>query len=234
MVCRMLKVPDRPHLASDHRAGTFARQKARSAQRQYLRHHWRWLLLMYGTLAGIAYLAVAFQPNDFIRGLGCGLGLAGAAGAIVAMVIIQTGTGPTMAGDLAEQWTAQELRPLTKHRYELANHVSVDGRGDADHVLVGPGGLFVLETKWSASDWTPDGRFFDAAMAQVQARARNTGLQVKRLGVSSVTPVLVLWGRAGRELTAGPGVRRKDDVYVIAGAHLQRWLLGRALRVRVS
>ena len=160
----MVEMATRRALASDERAGTFARRKARTDQRQYVRRNWPWLLLMYVTLAGIPCIAAAFAPNDFMRGLGCGLGLAGAAGALVAMIIIQTGTGPTMAGELAEQWTAQELRPLTKHGYELVNHVFVDGPGDADNVLVGPGGLFVLETKWSASEWSPTDRFFVSSL----------------------------------------------------------------------
>lgn len=112
--------------------------------------------------------------GDFVRGLALGTSLAEVAGALVVLVVIQTGTGPTMAGELAEQWTAQELRPLLKHGYRLANHVDVDVRGDADHVLVGPGGLYVLETTWSATEWTDGDRFFAAPLRQAQDRARHT------------------------------------------------------------
>lgn len=132
-----------------------------------------------------------------------------------------------MAGELAEQWTAQELRPLQAHGYRLANHVNVDSRGDADHVLIGPGGLFVLETKWSATEWTGN-RFFTEALRQVTGRARNTWLQLKRHGLPDATPVLVLWGNAAKPLTAATGVRKNGNVVVIAGSHLQRWLLSRS------
>jgi hypothetical protein len=225
-----------PHrrLASDARAGTFARRKARTDQRTYIKKHWKWLALGYVSCTGILLVPVLFEGNDFVRGLAVGLILAGAAGVLAAMVIIQTGTGPTMAGELAEQWTAQELRPMSKHGYRLANHVDVDGRGDADHVLVGPGGLFVLETKWSATEWTQEDRFFAAPLAQVQSKARNTWLQLKRHGVPTATPVLVLWGRAAKELSSSAGVRRNQDTYVIAGDQLKRWLLGRAPGVLTS
>lgn len=214
-------------LASDTRAGTFARRKARTDQRAYVRRNWRWLAAAYVSLTGMFIVPALFESNDVLRGLVIGLGLAGVAGVLVATIIIQTGTGPTMAGELAEQWTAQELRAMTDHGYRLANHINVDGRGDADHILVGPGGLFVLETKWSATDWSPDDRFFKAPLSQVQSKARNSWLQMKRHGVASATPVLVLWGAAEKGLGQSAGVRRKDDTYVVGGNHLRRWLLGR-------
>jgi hypothetical protein len=214
-------------MAGDARAGTFARRKARQDQRAYIHKNWRWLLGGYVVLVAAAATPLLFTGSDFWRGLWLGLILAGFAGLLATTVVIQTGTGPTMAGELAEQWTAQELRPLASHGYRLANHVNVDGRGDADHVLVGPGGLFVLETKWSATAWTDD-RFFRQALHQVQARARSTWLQLKPHGIAHATPVLVLWGQAAKPLSAATGVRKNGDVVVVAGSHLRKWLLSRA------
>ncbi len=51
--------------------------------------------------------------------------------------------------ELAEQWTAQELRPLREHGWKLVNHVGL-GPGDQDHVVVGPGAVVLIETKWAA------------------------------------------------------------------------------------
>ncbi len=216
------------HMASDGRAGTYARRKARKEQRAYLRKNWSWLLAFYVIVTVTAAAPLLWGGDGFWRGLWLGLVLAGAAGALVVMVVIQTGTGPTMAGELAEQWTAQELRPLEKYGYRLANHVNIDFRGDADHVLIGPAGLFVLETKWSAAEWDDRDRFFAEPLRQVLARARNTWLQVKPHGATHATPVLVLWGKAAKQLSSGTGVRRKDDVFVIGGSDLRRWLLSRA------
>ena len=55
-----------------------------------------------------------------------------------------------LAGELAEQWTAQELHDLLDLGCRLVNDVSVDNRDDVGDVLVGPSGLFVLEAKWNA------------------------------------------------------------------------------------
>lgn len=215
-------------MASVGRAGTYARRKARENQRAFLRKNWRWLFGSYLVLTAIGAAPLLLGGSDFWRGLWLGLVLAGVAGLLVTIIVIQTGTGPTMAGELAEQWTAQELRPLEAHGYRLANHVNVDSRGDADHVLIGPGGLFVLETKWSATEWDQSDRFFAEPLRQVTGRARSTWLQLKPHGVAGATPVLVLWGQAAKPLAATTGVRRNGKVVVVAGSHLRKWLLSRA------
>ena len=163
-------------LASSERAGTFARRKARTLQRDYLRRAWRVLLPLYlGLVTCVAWPALFFGP-DFVRGLVVGLAVAGSAGAIVALVIIQTGTGPTMAGELAEQWTVHELHDLLQLGYQLVNHIDVDGHGDADHVLIGPAGLFVLESKWSAAPLTAGQPWTQAHIAKLERLTRNTWL----------------------------------------------------------
>ena len=88
-----------------------------------------------------------------MRGLIVGLGVAGTAGALWLWIVEATGTAPTMMGDLGEQWTAQELRRLRRSGWQVVNHVTLTAP-DIDHVLVGPGGMFAIETKWSATPWT--------------------------------------------------------------------------------
>ncbi len=214
-------------LASAKRSGLFARRKARTAQREYLRRAWRVLLGLYVGLVALAAWPAIFLPNAFLQGLTVGLAVAGAAGAIASLVIIQTGTGPTMAGELAEQWTVEELKDLLEHGHRLVNHVVIDGRGDADHVLVGPAGLFVLETKWSATPYRSNDPRLSSTVARLERRAENTRLQFKRLGVETVTPVLVLWGPAARHLAEGTGAARSGRTLILTGRHLRRWMLGR-------
>jgi hypothetical protein len=105
--------------------------------------------------------------------------------------------------------------------------VVIDGRGDADHVLVGPAGLFVLETKWSATPYRSDDPRLAATVARLERRAKNTRLQFKRLGVDTVTPVLVLWGPAARDNAGGTGAARSGSTLILAGVHLRRWMLVR-------
>lgn len=205
----------------------FARRKARTEQREYLRRGWRTMLGLYAGLVLSSAWPALFLQSPFLQGLTVGLALAGAGGAVAALVIIQTGTGPTMAGELAEQWTVDELRDLLQHGHRLVNHVVIDGRGDADHVLVGPAGVFVLETKWSATPYRADDPRLADIITRLERRAHNTRLQFKRLGVETVTPVLVLWGPAARRLAEGTGAARSGHVLVLAGRNVRRWMLGR-------
>jgi hypothetical protein len=182
---------------------------------------------IYFALVALAAWPAIFMPNAFVQGLIVGLAVAGAAGAVASLVIIQTGTGPTMAGELAEQWTVEELKDLLKHGHRLVNHVVIDGRGDVDHVLVGPAGLFVLETKWSATPYRSDDPRLLDTIGRLERRAHNTRLRFKRLGAETVTPVLVLWGPAARHLAEGSGAARTGHTTVLAGRHLRLWMLNR-------
>jgi hypothetical protein len=53
-------------------------------------------------------------------------------------------------GGLAEQWTSHELKKLRRAGWRLIDRVEFEDM-DVDHVLVGPGGVLAIETKWSSS-----------------------------------------------------------------------------------
>ena len=110
-------------LASDARAGSWARERVRTAQREYLREHW----LLFGSfVAGVWMVAVLCgptMPNAFMNGLVVGAGLVAAPVAVWVLAMQVTGSAPVMMGDQAEQWTAQELRPVTRRDWLLVNHL---------------------------------------------------------------------------------------------------------------
>ena len=64
---------DHAALASAQRAGIFARRKARTEQRAYLRRAWRVLLGIYLALVALAAWPALVVPNAFVRGLTVGL-----------------------------------------------------------------------------------------------------------------------------------------------------------------
>lgn len=217
-------------LASDARAGWSSRVSVRERHREVLREQWRFLAGF--ALAVVACFAVAslFASGPLQRGFILGSGVTIAGSLVVAFVVLVGGTGPLMMGELAEQWTAQELRPFREHGWRLVNHFGL-GYGDHDHVLVGPGGVVLVETKWSATPWTLDGRdqFFRHAVEQTRANAKQLegwhGLA--QFGRPQVEPVLVLWGRARRKLGDQPPRRHPSGVLVLGGDQLQDWLLRR-------
>ena len=123
----------------------------------------------------------------------------------VSLVVVQaSGSGPVSMGAEAEEWTSTELRRLCGRRYWLAgprrrhlvDHVPLAG-WDIDHVLIGPEGIAVIETKWCSDLWSASdqGRIAAAGRsARADARKLEAILRAvpHRLHLK-VTPVVALW-----------------------------------------
>ena len=219
-------------LAGDERAGRYARGEVRRSQRAFMRRHWRFLSGVAAAISTGAALAAAIAPNDFERGLLLGSGLTAATAAVMHFVSVLTGSGARSMGEAAEQWTAQELRPLMAHGWRIVNHVSLRGKADIDHVLVGPGGLYVLETKWSATPYKlspPDVMTLSASRSATDQAAYLTRALPRRADVGDALPLIVLWGTAAervRDETAPVSVP-STGVRVIAGLQLREWAMRR-------
>jgi hypothetical protein len=195
-------------------------------QREYVRRNWRILSAVGGGLLGFIAVLVPLFPGGFARGLYLGSFSTAVVGSLAFWVVQATGTASTMMGDEAEQWTAQELRKLRNRGWKLINHVSLQGR-DIDHVLLGPGGVFGVETKWTADSWTlaPDDARVLAACGQVSRNTKTLSLWLRSLGVSSVEPVIFLWGAGARDLPPVQRLRRGDqEVSIVAGPQSGSWL----------
>jgi hypothetical protein len=128
-----------------------------------------------------------------------------------------------MMGDLGEQWTASELRKLRRRGWHLVNHLTLRNR-DIDHVLVGPGGVLAVETKWSAQQWSwspADERLLDATRT-VQASAHDLQLwhDLKSVGVSEVRSVVFVWQGAGREV---PEDAVLAGTRIVTGTSARHW-----------
>lgn len=212
------------------RAGWSARYSVRQRHRSVFREQWPLLLLLGGSVLGVSAAASLFATGPMQRGFILGSGLVSAGGAMAFLAVLVSGTAPLMMGELAEQWTAQELRSLRPHGWKLVNHFGL-GYGDQDHVLVGPGGIVVIETKWGATPWDLDERdhFFQTALQQTARNAKQLERWhgVAQPGPVRVEPVLVLWGRARRKLAEQPARRHSSGVVVVAGDQLQEWMLRR-------
>ena len=121
-------------------------------------------------------------------------------------------------GAISEQWTASELRPLRKTGGRIVNHLALQ-RGDIDHVVVAPSGVYAVESKWSGNGWDLASRSdkLDAALSQVRRNARHLCLwhPVAAARITAVRPVLFLWG--GTEVTKPDRPTRIDDVDIVYG-----------------
>jgi Nuclease-related domain len=182
--------------------------------------------------AFLALFAVAavFATGPLQRGVIVGAGVTLTACAVAALVVLTSGSAPLMMGELAEQWTAQELRPLREHGWKLVNHFGL-GPGDQDHVVVGPGGVVLVETRWGGTPWDVEAGdvFFRRALEQTAGNARQLSLWsgVAKHGRPTVEPVLVVWGPAARELREHPARRHDSGVVVMSGDQLRAWMLRR-------
>lgn len=208
----------RRKLASDERAGRFARRRYRQAYRAYLRSKWRVLLLGGALSLGLTAAVAVLVRGPLARGLVIGGGVTATAAALIHLVVMASGAGPLMMGELAEQWTAGELRRLQRSDWRVVNHFGLMV-GDMDHVVIGSPGVFVIETKWSASAWTEGWAKADveAACAQVGRGLKHMTLweNYKRLNVPAPQPIVALWGTGAADLAKA--LNRSD---VVAGSDL--------------
>ncbi len=111
-----------------------------------------------------------------------------------------SGVVPKLMGADDEDDTAAELRRLSRHGWVVFHDVHFLHRANTDHVAIGPKGVFVFETKWTApSDRDSDYERRLIADAAVQAsRAARTLWQrlyarPHQLDIA-IQPVVVIWG----------------------------------------
>jgi hypothetical protein len=213
-------------LAHVDRAGSRVYGEARAKQYAFARKNWRWLAGM--ALVGLAPNGLSFfYGSSFLQGLGLGLTVAGTLALLSWLVVMYSGTAPAILGAGAERWTAEEVDELRRHGFEIVHHGALRP-GDIDHVLIGPAGVLVLETKWRSGAWIELG--LSAAKRQAEANANALRLVTKRFGVRRVVPVVVAWGPQSRELPAPPlgWVPAEDSAVVLHGSELRRWILSLA------
>src|SRR4051812_48355601 len=119
------------------------------------------------------------------------------------LVLALSGPMARGMGATAETWTAAELRRLRRHGWRMINGLVLPGR-DVDHLLVGPTGVIVVETKWSSTDWhlTPADENVLAAVEQVGANARS--LRLWETIKQSRLPITLSWSCGAAEKPRGP------------------------------
>lgn len=159
-------------------------------------------------VAIVAILGAALQPEHFELYLGIGLGIA----VTLAMVFFDSPPHHIerwRQGAEGEQATARALRRLVSDGWTLVHDVET-GQGNLDHILVGPPGVFLLETKklhgamtvergvlsvrWRED--TTDG-YDNAQLApRMRARAAELSAALRSQGIDRVwvQPTVVLWG----------------------------------------
>jgi hypothetical protein len=193
---------------STRSAGEFADRRFRERRRAWRRRIW-WAFPLGAVLVlGIAvFVGFVFAHSvlAFYVGFGCG--------AALALVVAFIDSPPQHVerwrrGAEGERRSVRALRRLLRRGWRIVNDLDT-GRGNIDHVLVGPAGVFVLETKNLSGDasvkhgvlrirWREDpddGYELPQVARTVRWRSRMVAdhLEASGLGRISVQPAVVLW-----------------------------------------
>lgn len=212
--------------AASKRAGAFVESRAREMRREFVRRRWRGMALV-AFVSITPAVAVAFSlEHGVMRGLLLGVVTTLVACMLTGGVVVLSGSANVTLGAWAEQATAEALEPVLRHGYRVVHHAGLE-YGDIDHFLVGPGGVYVLETKWSSREWRLDrDSYARRALDQVRQEAARVELWLRTVRRVPVQAALVLQGAASRGLPAESRVRRSPEgVLVIAGDELEKWAL---------
>ena len=189
-------------MAPQPRAGRWARSQVRQRGWAFVSER-PWLavlpILVLGT---IGVLLVSFLPdpeNWFFAGVAaCCIPWT-----FAVIVRDQLGLAAVGLGGAAEEWTSRELRQFVRKEasagrvWHVFDNVPMHGF-DIDHVLIGPGGVVTVETKWSTEGWAKPWAL--ARVEEGSRSARTNARHVKgllrrephRLDIP-VDSLLVLW-----------------------------------------
>lgn len=213
------------------RAGRRARRKYAQLRREWLRRtRWRWvaagltLAVMWLVLVWAA-ARVPWFPDWFAAALG---------GALVGVFVAARHSPPLHvatweAGAWGEEATAKELTRLEAEGWVVL-HDLANGSKNFDHVVLGPRGVFCLNSKWSGYDLQPEGdrlvarhRYDDEIVVDIRSTVRKVRAEAAELSTKIrercgekiwVQPVVVWWGEVDR------GGRQIDGVGVVQGANI--------------
>jgi hypothetical protein len=155
------------------------------------------------TLVGLGVLAVCTALLGRAFGLHDPLFLASEVALLASMFVISRFILPLVErrdrGAMAEEQVGALLDALPHEKWRVVHDVSL-GRGNVDHIAIGPPGVFTIETK-SHPGPVRAGRVHGAMLAQAQAQGRAiawvTGVEAEPLIVFS------------RAWVDRPGTRRK-------------------------
>ena len=142
-------------------------------------------------------------------------------------------------GALGERRTARMLRPLARRGYTILHDRAIPGsRANVDHLVIGGGGVFVVDTKHWGRDRrvTRRGRYVRVGRAsgdQVARAVRYEAARVSELLTRSagrrveVTPVLAIHGPSVPMLR----VMKANGVPMLRASQVRGWIARRPVRL---
>jgi len=217
-------------LASNERAGQYSRDQAWKQVKDFARRSW-WLLVAIPLVFFVASVPLILKFEGVARGTVLGASVASGLWFDAWIAVVWTGAASKFMGVNGELWTADEIRKLDDKGWRLINGLHLNSRYDIDHVAVGPGGVLVVESKWSASAWPLNGsgpKFMEGQLSKAASQVQNNARDVADfLGNTfpdiPVTAIAVFWSGTRSD---GVGWRTWGDGRTVLthGSDLRRWL----------
>lgn len=173
---------------------------------------------------------IPFQISDIERWIL--IGVMGASGfwLDVILVILWSGIAPTVMGIQGETLTAGVLDDFAGKEWALINGLRFKDRGDIDHILIGPAGFLIFESKWSGERWPMElspkgylGRQVRWAIKQVKMNRDDLLREFGDvIGDIPIYQVCVFW--SGEDSRTDDKYFFKETVFGIRGSELENWL----------
>jgi hypothetical protein len=220
----------RRDLSARERAGRYSRSLGWYKIGDFAAQWW-WMLILLPAAFVLAFLVIALRAHGVVRGAVLGGSAISGLWFDVLIVLVWTGAGSQFMGASGEASTSDVLRGLGRDGWRLVNNVKLTSWGDIDHVMVGPGGVLVVESKWSAESWPVNGygpRSMESrkknAAGQVQRNAKDVVDWLRESGIEApVMSVAVLWTGARRSGSGWEQWRNKTTI-LVHGTSLRDWL----------
>jgi hypothetical protein len=227
---RLEELRRRRDLGGGSRSGRYARGQAWERVLPFMRRFW-WMLPAFPVAFLLAFLPMVFLTHGMVRGIVVGGAIASGLWCDVLVVVVWTGAATMFMGASGEASTAEILHQLRRQGWRLINGLKRNSSSDIDHVVIGPGGVLVVESKWSGDPWPLNGY----GPKSMESRLKNAALQaasnakeiaswldgsVPNVPVSSLA---VLWSGASKS-GSGWGMGRDGHTILVHGPDLRRWL----------
>ncbi len=233
----------RRHLRSDDRSARFARAQAWERITYCIRQYWWAMGLMVVLFVG-AVTPLALRLEGAYRGAVYGAAAVSALWFDALITILWSGAASQIMGVSGETATADILRGLESKGWRIANGVKLDGWREIDHLAVGPGGVLVVETKWSAYPWPLKG----GGPTFMESDVKNAAIQVQKNTVavkewlSAVAPMIpttgiVVFWTGGRKHGSGSTMSKqwgREPAVLVFGPSFQELLAGNLWRYDVD
>ena len=212
---------------TSRRAGQRLRIEAKRRRNELLRlAGWKLALGTIGWIAVVAVIAAFLYITAGRDGVFLAIGFGLGAYTVIALTTLQLvdPVGARLYRGLAgETNTARELRRLRPAGWTVVHNLHFKA-GDVDHVAVGPGGVVVIETKSSHSEWHFLERrgVVDKWADQAKMGALRVRGVAKQYSGISVDPIIVVV--AWLHDQARPSCQVADDTVRLNGSELHDYL----------